>query len=244
MGSATEPASCYSEPQEVTLIESASPSELARGVAAAIAQRLEDASVPTKRFYWGSDVSQLEGQACIVLTDLESALLKEPSPKDLAALQLLLSHAKSLLWVSGPLGPDAALVTGLARSVRNEVAGLQLRTLELTNLPISEPDTCADCVCRVFRYGGSDEEFRWSSGTLEVSRLAEDEDRNEELAQLLGREEKTPTETTLQQSPEAMKLCVRQVGMLDSLCFEPDTLASQPLAQGEVEVDVKASGVK
>lgn len=243
-GSAAESTNSDQQPQQVTLIESASPSVLAQGVAAAVTQRLQEASIPTKRVHWGSDVSQLRGQPCIVLADLQSALLKDPTPEDLTALQSLLLHAESTLWVSGPLGPDASLVTGLARSVCNEAAGVQIRTLEVADLPITEADSYADLVSRVFQYRGSDTEFRLRSGALLISRVVEDEDRNEELAQLLGQGEKAAVATTLQETPEALKLCVRQIGMLDSVCFDPDPLASEPLGADEVEVDVKASGIK
>lgn len=232
------------QPQQVTLIESANASATAQGIAAAVAQNLEKASIPTKRVRWGSDVSQLKGQPCIVLTDLESALLKDPAPEDLAALQSLFAHAESTLWVSGPLGPDAALITGLSRSVCNEAADVHIRTLEVTDLPGPGADSYADLVTRVFRYGGPDTEFRWHSDALLVSRLVEDEARNKEIAQLLGQGEKAAVATTLQEKPEGLKLCMRQIGMLDSVCFEPDLLALEPLEAGEVEVDVKASGVK
>ncbi|KID74173.1 Reducing polyketide synthase hmp8 [Metarhizium brunneum] len=243
-GNAAESANSDNrQPQQVTLIESANASATAQAIAAAVAQNLEKASIPTKRVRWGSDVSQLKGQPCIVLTDLESALLKDPAPEDLAALQSLFSNAESTLWVSGPLGPDAALITGLSRSVCNEAADVHIRTLEVTDLPGPGADSYADLVTRVFRYSGPDTEFRWHSDALLVSRLVEDEARNKEIAQLLGQGEKAAVATTLQEKPEGLKLCMRQIGMLDSVCFEPDLLALEPLEAGEVEVDVKASGV-
>ncbi|PHH63522.1 hypothetical protein CDD81_5803 [Ophiocordyceps australis] len=232
------------ESRHITLVESANPSTLAQAVAAAVAQRLHHASISTSRFAWGSDTCQLKGRQCIMLTDLEAALLKDPSPTDLAGVQSLFSHAEQILWVSGPLGPDAALITGLARTVRNEAAGIQLRTLELADVALADADACADAVCRVLdQQTTADDEFRLASATLQTSRLVEDEERNEELAQMLGRKEKTPVPTAIQEPPQAMKLCVGQVGMLDSVCFEPDALALEPLAEGEVEIDVKASGV-
>ncbi|KAK2592072.1 hypothetical protein QQS21_010233 [Conoideocrella luteorostrata] len=232
------------QPQQVTLIESANASVMAQEVVAAVAQRLREMSIPTKRVCWGPDVSQLRGKPCIVLTDLESALLKNLTPEGLSALESLFSHAESTLWISGPLGPDAALITGLSRSVCNEAVGVRIRTLEVTDLPILEADSYADLVTRVFQYCGPDTEFMWHTEALLVSRLVENEARNKEIAQLLGRGEKTAVATMLQEKPEGLKLCMRQIGMLDSVCFEPDPLALEPLEAGEVEVDVKASGVK
>ncbi|PHH81292.1 hypothetical protein CDD82_1123 [Ophiocordyceps australis] len=233
----------HHEAQQVALIETANPSKLAQAITAAVAQRLQDASISASRLSWPCDVSQLKGRKCIVLADLETALLKDPSPADLAAVQSLFSHANQTLWVSGPLGPDAALITGLARTVRNEAVGIQLRTLELADVALTDADACADAVCRVFDAHTSDDEFRLVSATLQTSRLVEDEERNEELAQMLGRKEKTPVASKIQEPPQPIKLCVGQVGMLDSVCFEPDGLALEPLGEDEVEINVKASGV-
>ncbi|ODA80867.1 hypothetical protein RJ55_03827 [Drechmeria coniospora] len=228
--------------EHVSIVVSAAASSRAQRVASAIATRLEE-SCTVHIVRWGPDASKLKGQTCIILTDLESALLKDLASEDLTNLQTLLSLAESTLWVSGPLGPDAALITGLVRSVRNEAVGVQLRTVEMTDVPLSEAEEYADAVSRIFHYRGSDDEFQARQGTLQISRLVEDEERNMELAQLLGQGEKAAVATTLQEKPEALKLCVRQIGMLDSICFEPDPLSREPLGAEEVEIDVKASGI-
>lgn len=228
----------------ITLVEPLNPSVAAQSVVAALDQRLADASVPTQRFRWGSDVSPLKGQSCIVLIDLEEAHLKSTSTNDFAAVQSILSQADNVLWVSGPLGPDSALMTGLARSTRNEIAGLQLRTLEFTDELFTNTDRSSDLIVRAWNDKGSDTEFFAINGSLQVGRFVEDKSRNDEMEQMLGRKEKPLVSTVLGEKPQALKLCVRQIGMLDSLCYEPDPLAAAPLNSGELEVEVKASSIK
>lgn len=135
--------------QRVALVENADAGDRAREVAIALAQRLEQASVLTRRIAWSSDMLHLHGETCIMLTDLESALLKDPpKAEDLAIVHSILSQAECILWVFGPVEPETAKVTDLARRAWNKTT-IQLRTLELDNL---DSDTCADLVLRVLRY--------------------------------------------------------------------------------------------
>lgn len=230
--------------EEVVVVESANSSSVARSLATVLTQKLARKSIRTRRFLWGSDVSELKGQFCIVLTDLEEALLKDPTAKDFGDVQSLILQAGRLLWVSGPLGPDSALMTGLARSVRNEVPGIQFRTLQVEDREITEADAFSDLIVRVWQYKGSDDEFITEDHLIKVGRLVEEKDRNEKLAQLLGQKETPIIQTELEETPQALKLCARQIGMLDSLCYESDELATKPLVDGEIEVEVKASGIK
>ena len=230
--------------QNITLVEPLESSITAQSLVAALDQRLATASIPTQRFRWGSDLSQLKGQACIVLIDLEKAHLKNPSAQDLAAVQFILTQAENVLWVSGSLGPDSALMTGLARSVRNEIAGLQLRTLEFADDWSGKIEKSSDFIARVWNHEGFDNEFIATGGTLQIGRFIEDGSRNGEMDQILGRKETPLVPTTLGENTHALRLCVRQIGMLDSLCYEPDPLTKAPLEPGELEVEVTASGSK
>lgn len=225
-------------------MEACEPSPAAQQVASQISQELEKLSIRTSRFRWGSDVSQLNSKSCIVLTDLEKALLLQASSADFRAAQQMVLEAESLLWVSGALGPDAHLASGLARSVRNEVAGIKFRTLQVNGTPLEMAHEFASMVLRVLQSSAADEEFIAEGGIITVSRFLEDRRRNEILATMLGKRDSKAELMPLDAAPDAVKLGIRNPGMLDSLCFEPDTTPEAPLAPGEVEVQVKASGVK
>lgn len=231
-------------PQEIVLVEAYEPSVAAQKVASQISQELEEFSIRISRFPWGSDVSQLNGKSCIVLTDLEKALLLQASSEDFHAVQQMILQAESLLWVSGNLGPEAHLVSGLARSVRNEVAGINFRTLQVSGTSLESAHEFASIVLRVFRSLVADEEFVSVGGIVTVSRFSEDRRRNETLATMIGKRESNVDMMPLEAAPGAVRLAIRNPGMLDSLCFEPDAAAETPLGSDEVEVQVKASGVK
>ncbi|KAL1982812.1 hypothetical protein VTN96DRAFT_872 [Rasamsonia emersonii] len=231
--------------EEITLVEAPNPSPAAQRLATELVQQLALRSIRTRRFTWSlDDVTALKAQSCLVLTDLEAALFKNPSREDFASAQSMILQADRLLWVSGPcLGPDSALVTGLARCLRNEVPGIRFRTLQVLGTPLTEAQAFANLVLRVWQSAGPDDEFLADSGLLQVSRLVEDESRNDELAVSLGQKERAVVPTPLEESPQALQLSVRQPGILDSLCFEPDDLLETPLADEEIEVELKATGV-
>lgn len=231
-------------PKEIVILEAREPSPAAQKVATQIAQELDDLSVRTNRLLWGSDMSQLNSKACIVLTDLERALLVDATEADFLAAQQMILQAESLLWVSGALGPDSHLVSGLARSIRNEVAGIKFQTLQVNSTPLESVHEFASMVVRVLRSSIADEEFIAEAGIITVSRFLEDRRRNETLATTLGKRDSKPELTPLDAVSGPVKLGIGNPGMLDSLCFEPDTTSQIALPPGEVEVQVKASGVK
>lgn len=204
-------------------------------------QVLVPRKIPTSRVLWTGNPTSLLGKSCIILTDLEKAILEDISKANFDALQQAILHAENLLWVSGDIGPEASLVTGLARSIRNEIPGTQFKTLQITKTPF---DLFPDMIDRVFGYNGSDTEFLAIDGQIGVSRLLEDQSRNESLATILGTMEPQVKKIPLKETTGPVKLCIKNPGMLDSLCFEADSIPDTPLKDGTVEVDVKATGIK
>lgn len=230
--------------EEIYLVEASHPSPAAQKITEQISQELEKLSISAIRFQWGSDVSQLNSKTCIVLTDLEKSLLLQASSTDFQAAQRMILEAESLLWVSGPLGPDSHLASGLARSIRSEVAGIKFRTLQITCTPVESAVQFSSMVLRVLQSSAPDQEFVTEGGLVTVSRFFEDKRRNEVLATALGKYDPKPELMSLKAAGGPVKLGVGNPGMLDTLCFEPDTIPETPLAPEEVEVQVKASGVK
>lgn len=193
------------------------------------------------RVTWGSKLPTLEGKACIILTDLESAILRDISRDDFEYLQQIVTGSEKILWVSGVTGPDRSLIAGLARTIRNESAGQQFDVLEIDNPPT---EALPELINRIRQASTEDSHFRAVNGQLCISRILEDETRNEALATGLGQIDPKMTQLALKDAPGPLKLCVKNPGMLDSLCFESDDKPSLPLDDDMVEVDVKASGIK
>lgn len=226
-------------PREIVLVEAANASESANNVAAQLKALLKDSAIT--RIQWNNDLSAADGKACIVLADLETSILSNISRDGFGALQQLVTRAESLLWICGDTGPDASMISGLARSIRNEIPGVQFRTLQIENKPL---DSFPGLIDRVLRASNSDTEFRVLDGMICVNRFSEDNSRNEALATNLGEIEPKVKHLALKDTAGPVKLCIKNPGMLDSLCFEPDSAPEVPLEAGKVEVDVKASGIK
>ncbi|KAJ5403181.1 hypothetical protein N7509_003052 [Penicillium cosmopolitanum] len=244
VAAAQAPSPAISIPaKEIFLVEACEPSPAAQEVASQICRELEKLSIRTIPFRWGSDVAQLHSKSCIVLTDLEKALLQDVSSADFHAAQQMILQAEGLLWVSGALGPDSHLISGLARSVRNEVAGIKFRTLQVNGTPLEFSHEFASMILRVLQSSLADDEFISDGGIIKVSRMLEDRRRNEILATMLGKRDSTAEMMPLDATPGPVKLGISNPGMLDSLWFEPDTSPEIPLAPDEIEVQVKASGV-
>ena len=226
---------------ELILVLPSTTSEECGEMISRLEQVLVPRNIPTSRVQWAGNPTSFLGKSCIILTDLQKAILGDVSKADFDALQEVILHADSLLWVSGDVGPEASLVTGLARSIRNEIPGMQFKTLQITKTSL---DLFPEMIDRVFGYTGSDTEFLAIDGQTGVSRLLEDQLRNESLATILGTMEPQVKRIPLKGTAGPVKLCIKNPGMLDSLCFESDGIPDTQLKDGTVEVDVKATGIK
>ncbi|KAJ5273172.1 polyketide synthase [Penicillium angulare] len=215
------------------------------GVYTDMASNLEELlalkGISTSRLQWNAEnVATLHGKSCIILTDLQRSLLADMSEEDFNLLKDLILQSQSLLWVSGDIGPQASLVAGLARSVRNEVPGMDFKTLEITKTSLNK---FSEIIDRVLLHAGPDTEFVAIDGQAGVRRLLEDQPRNESLATILGNFPAKVKHVPLKDAAGPVKLGIRNPGMLDSLCFERDDIPNTPLKDGTVEVDVKATGI-
>ena len=102
----------------------------------------------------------------------------------------------------------------------------------------------AQLIVKVFQSHSTDEEFLVENDTIITSRIEEDWFLSEEVSRLLPQTIKEIDMVALGQAARPRKLCIRNPGMLDSLCFEVDDKPSTHLKEGEIEIDVKASALK
>lgn len=231
---------------EIIIVQAPEPSKSAQNVADALSEELEKQSVRVLRLDWSSPeyISGIEGKECIVLADLEKSHLLQASQEEFHIIQQTILNAGGILWVSGSIGPDAALVTGLARTIRNEIPGSKLRVLQTNELSLDSPTLWSHYILRLLQSQTPDSEFTIKDGFLQTSRVVEYHTRNETLAVSLGRQEPKVVNMPLSEASSPVKLCIKNPGMLDSLYFEPDDIPNSPLSPGHVEIDVKASGIK
>lgn len=233
-------------PDEIVIIQAPEPSEPAQKVAAVLSEEIEKQFVRVLHVEWTSPeyVPSIEGKECIVLVDLEKSHLLQPSQEEFRIIQQTILRAGGILWISGSIGPDAALITGLARTIRNEIPGSKFRILQTNELPLVAPTTWSRHILRLLQSPIPDSEFTIKDGFLQTSRVVEYHTRNESLAVSLGRQEPKVVHMPLNEASTPVKLCIKNPGMLDSLYFEPDGIPSSALPYEQVEIDVKASGIK
>lgn len=231
--------------KHVMLIQRADPSEAAQVLASTLATSLKRSGYTTTLFIWGSDMSHLRGKSYISLVELETPLLRDLTDKDFASLQQLVLGATNILWVVGFGDPSAAMVDGLARTVRNETPGLSFRTLHAEEQQCSSSTaSLGDLIERVFISTTEDDEFLVKDHLLHVSRVEEDETLNEQINDLLPGARERISSMSLGQVQLPTKLCIQNPGMLDSLCLEPDDSPRTELEDDFIEIQVKATALK
>ena len=185
-------------------------------------------------------LSSVEDQV-VMLADLEGPLLATLEEEELAAIQNLTNTASKLLWVSvgGLLAgkkPQYAMAGGLARSVTSEQIALDFRTVDF-DLDNTSVDDMTDFIARTAGKQGdkdasNETEYYVSNGLIHISRLLPNEDINNIYS--VERNEAKPAVL----DPEAHLIGKVQTG---NVVFESDIRAEQPLAAGEVEVQVNVS---
>jgi hypothetical protein len=230
--------------EHVTLIQMANPSEAAQAVASDLAMSLERSGFTATPFIWGSDMSHLSGKSCISLVELEKPLLRDLTDQDFASVQQLVLGATKILWVVGFDDPSAAMVDGLARTVRNETPGLSFCTFHAEEQYSSSAASLGDLIGRVFSSTTEDDEFLVKDHLLHVSRIEEDEALNVQINDILPGAQERISSMPLGQAQYPTRLCVRDPGMLDSLCLEPDDLPRTELEDDFIEIQVKATALK
>ncbi|KAE8554287.1 hypothetical protein TMatcc_006203 [Talaromyces marneffei ATCC 18224] len=225
---------------EIIILEPAVPSLTADAVATQVTAQLDAASIPSKRITLQAPLAELKGKRCISLIEVESSFLEDLSESGFESLKSILLETSSLVWFVGVDGPAASLIAGLARTARNEIAGLQLSTLQAPPGSFGSYENLASSIVKVITSPIRDNELRIENGILQVSRLLEDHGLSGAIDGL-QRGEKVLT--PLSQTVRPQKLVVQNPGLLDSLCFELDESLEGPIADGEVEIEVRASGV-
>ncbi|KAH7176172.1 hypothetical protein EDB81DRAFT_897240, partial [Dactylonectria macrodidyma] len=148
-------------------------------------------------------------------------------------------------WPMQYATPDASLIIGLTRSIRSETAS-NIVTLGLECDPEPGHLHATRAIIKVLQSVWSladgpyknDREFLERNGRLYVPRVVSDDRLNRVVQDELGGS--CLTEQPYQQAGRPFKIAIDCPGALDSLYFTDDIAE---LADDEVEIDVKATGV-
>ena len=167
-------------------------------------------------------------------------------------MQRVFQFASGILWVvrgARSQNPVANMVTGLARTLRLENAGLRFSTLDLdADAPVTNSDA-ADLITRVAdivfnpekpRFS-ADMEFLEINGILHIPRVLEDKAKDDYIVRETGTP--LPEQQPLYQEGRSLKMKLGQIGLLDSIQFEDDKNFHHPLFEGEIDISIKATGM-
>jgi len=230
---------------EFIIVEPTTASEAVKSFSGALQKALGEDGHKSVTVAWEDLNIQgtVEDKSFISLAELEEPLLEKLSETDFDKVKQLVSNCERLLWVTGGTNPSMAVVDGLSRTARNENASLKFQVLHLMGRPDTTIEHGPSLAIRLATSNIKDAEFRERDGLLKVSRYYDSTPGNESVRFCLE------DSVRVQQlkdgaNSEALRLTIGKPGLLDSLAFIHDERFDVPLADMEVEVDVKATGVK
>ncbi|KAI0485064.1 hypothetical protein GGR56DRAFT_681136 [Xylariaceae sp. FL0804] len=199
---------------------------------------------------------------CVSLPELGESLLSPMSEEALAALKKLTECSSRIYWFTNGAGaeathPEKAMASGFGHAVSREHPGLLFASIE-----VEAPTAAADAFRRVYEQSSSvtdaddwESEYLQSGGVLLIPRAFETTDASRfvhartgqpdlvrrRLA-AAGRRDEDNNDDEDDEAPLELRFTT---GQLDSLYFAPDqhNTAAQPLADDEVEIEVRATGV-
>ncbi|KAK2801278.1 Type I Iterative PKS [Onygenales sp. PD_10] len=193
-----------------------------------------------------SSIHGLEDIECsgkdVIILETGTSSLRNLIPSLFNSLKRTLLTANSVLWVYREDMPDSQMTVGLARSVRSETMGKILTLgIDAENLSVAAISVI-DTINALWPSEGipcEEREFKSNGSGILVPRVIEDDTANSFI-----RNETENMATFTQpyaQASRRFKLQIENPGSLDSLFFADDI--PSPLAENEVEIEVKATGV-
>ncbi|KAG8169993.1 hypothetical protein KVR01_000738 [Diaporthe batatas] len=225
---------------EVIIIEPPTPTKSSEVFSKTLCNILAEHGQSVTRQSWTDAVTgnSIAGKSVLSLLELEEPFLQSQSPSDFARVKDLVLQTERLLWVTCSNQPSFHLVDGLARCIRNEITGTNFRILHLSEATGKEngPALAAYIATR----DTEDKEFREVQGVLQAARVFPDLEGHKRVAGLLQASERM---VSLHEQHVPLKLSIGRPGLLDTLCFITDEDMTGPLAENEVEVQVKAAGL-
>lgn len=194
----------------------------------------------------------LTDRACISLLEVKQPLLHRILDKEFDPVKRLLLSSKSLLWLTSGAtmespSPEGNMIAGLGRTIRGEVPGIQLTTLDVEPSTFTSPEAIS-AVKTILRSGTdavnasrSDWEYALRGGLIHSIRLYPHQKTHEvfEIATM----EQLPTMQPFKQPDQALALKIRLPGMLDTFQWGEDEEWSKPMGDLDVEISVQAVGM-
>ncbi|TVY91443.1 Reducing polyketide synthase [Lachnellula willkommii] len=181
---------------------------------------------------------------CILLPELNAGLLTSVTEDVLTALKSMV-NGKRLLWVNKDGSQDTDLVTGFATCIR-----LERPELDFVILTFQPEDSVGIIVDKILEVdtavtdseGPIETSYRVLDGLVNIPRLVEASAVTKHIKkQTLAAE--VADAAFGADSSRSLRLQIRDIGLLDSLCFDDDPLHATPLADTDVEFQTMATAV-
>ncbi|KAK5055268.1 hypothetical protein LTR84_013018 [Exophiala bonariae] len=189
---------------------------------------------------------------CIFALEAQNPWLDDVDAEAFKNLQDLIIRSRRLLWLTKGAtdgqSPASSLITGLSRTIRAENPGLILTTLDLDPCWSCDDERNIEAILRVFQISCEDKvesdpdwEYSIRNGVLHIPRYIEDMPTDNMLQAMTTQCE--PVLGPLKQQGRALKLEMGAPGMLSTFRFASDKISADPLAEDEIEIEVKATGL-
>nr|B3FWU0.1 RecName: Full=Reducing polyketide synthase rdc5; Short=R-PKS rdc5; AltName: Full=Hypothemycin biosynthesis cluster protein rdc5 [Pochonia chlamydosporia]ACD39774.1 reducing polyketide synthase [Pochonia chlamydosporia] len=178
----------------------------------------------------------------VSLLEIEQPVLENLSQSEFEGLRDLLLNCDRLLWITRGDGPSLQLVDGFSRTIRSEFAGVEFQVLHLSGKNSRQGPSLAAQI--VFKQS-TESEFREDDGHLQISRWYRSVEEDDHIRNHLLDSIRTvslPVGGNIEDN-SSYRLAVGKPGLLNTLHFVSDDNTEAPLADNEVEMQVKASGI-
>ena len=213
-------------------------------LATQLVSELESHSVVPKRKAWEADLSDLGKKDIIFLLAFDNFQLEDLAEQHFTRVKELVNSPAKLIWVTSLSNPAGALVTGMARTIRNEMPGKEFVVVSLQTKTFETSTTLAKQLAYISVNSSNDAELLEEDGLLKVCRVVEDTQLHGEIIKFEEEADDHIEQTPLKDAVSPQVLAFQTQGMLESVCFETDDLATAPLSDDEMEIEVKATGMK
>ncbi|CAI6332955.1 unnamed protein product [Periconia digitata] len=192
---------------------------------------------------------EIDDQSLYVFIDSpQQSILKDLSHDRFTTIQDFLLNAKGVLWIaSAAAGPEAEMIIGMMRTLRQELDNRNLMVLSRASQTEEATVAISQLAQRLYDPALADstkikdQDFIWQNERLHVPRWSQIEGVRETFA--AEAEIPVQSQRNIWESGNAIELTIGAAGNLDSLYFRKTETKSAALGDGEILVKAEAVGM-
>lgn len=179
-----------------------------------------------------------DDEVLISLLELEKPIFANLSERDYEDIKAIFTKYERLLWITGGNDPATGIVDGLSRCVGSEMEGTTTQVLHLSDSTGMQhgPSLAARIITTA---SAKEDEYHEHDGVLQVARIHRSDSENEAIRNHLN----DSVREAVIGPDESLRLSVGKPGLLDTLHLVDDERPHANLAEHEVEIQVKATGI-